>query len=85
MAIEPGKLGIMDKSLHVAIIEAMSTAGVDVGDGDKVIEAYLLTLIYFFKGLKDEGRNAEQINYYVDWLAMNIKNNVNAPESPKRV
>lgn len=80
MAIEPAKFGIMDKSLHVAITKAMSAAGVDVVDGDKVIEAYLITLIYFFKSLKDEGRTVDQIDYYVDWLALNIKNNVNAPE-----
>lgn len=81
--LNPEKFGFTTTAAHEEILKAMRLAGVDVEDGDSVIETYLVSLIFFFKGLKDEGRCEGEINHFVDWLAENIKHNVNPP-SDKR-
>lgn len=83
MTMAPGGFRLSPTAAHKAMCRAMQSAGVDIESGDAILETYLLSLICFFKGLKDEGRSEAEINRFVDWLAENIRTNVNPPADPK--
>ena len=68
--------------MHADIVRAMVKNGVRPNDGDAVLTAYTASLVEFFRGLKKEGHPADRIDGWVDWLAANVKANVNAPEVP---
>lgn len=76
----PATFIIMDSKVHEDILKSMVQNDIDPTDADKILIAYTLSVSEFFRGLQKEGHSQEKIEGWVDWMAENIKHNVNPPD-----
>lgn len=69
---------LVNSKVHTEILKAIAKSGIDLTDADAILVAYTMSLTQFFLGLKKEGHSRNNIDGWIDWIAENVKFNVNS-------